>query len=79
MRFYFHVTSALGPIFDTDGIEFPTFVAALHKADEFSQELGREPIACDLPEAAIQVVSASGLFSYSVPIPTGCSADRQLH
>ena len=79
MRFYFHITSALGLVEDEEGMDLPTFLSALHEADELAQGLREDPETRDLAGGVVQIVGASGQFFLAIPISPERKKANFLH
>jgi hypothetical protein len=74
MRFYFHISSGPVRAEDEEGMELPTFLAALEEGSKIARDLLNDPDAIDLRDGVVQVVGSAGLVFMTLPIsPTAAN------
>jgi len=68
MRFYFHVSNCLVTAEDHEGVELPSFIAALEEGGKIAEELMADPDTMDFQGGVVNIVGDSGLLFVSLPI-----------
>ena len=68
MRFYFHISNGLVTAEDHDGVELPTFLAALDEGGKIAKELLSDPDTADFDGGVVQIVASGGGLFISLPI-----------
>ena len=68
MRFYFHISNGSLTAEDHDGVELPTFLAALDEGGKIAKELLSDPDTAGFDGGVVQIVGAGGHLFISLPI-----------
>ena len=68
MRFYFHISNGQVTAEDHDGVELPTFLAALDEGGKIAKELLSDPDTVDFDGGVVQIVGSGGNLFISLPI-----------
>ena len=68
MRFFFHISNGSLTAEDNEGVELPTFVAALDEGGKIAKELLSDPDTVGFDGGVVQIVGAGGHLFISLPI-----------
>jgi hypothetical protein len=68
MRYFFHINNGSQTAEDEEGIELPTFLAALMEGEKIVHDLLSDAETSDLRGGALQIVSSGGLLFVTLPI-----------
>lgn len=68
MRFYFHISNGAVTAEDHEGVELPTFVAALEEGGKIAKELLNDPDTEDFHGGVVNIVGSEGFLFLSLPI-----------
>lgn len=68
MRFYFHISNGAVMAEDHEGVELPTFVAALDEGGKIAGELLDDPDTESFHGGVVMIVGSDGLSFMNVPI-----------
>lgn len=68
MRFYFHISNGTLTAEDHEGVELPSFVAALDEGGKIAQELLSDPDTAGFDGGVVNIVGPSGSFFIALPI-----------
>lgn len=68
MRFYFHISNGVVIAEDHEGVELPTFVAALDEGGKIAKELLDDPDTEDFHGGVVNIVGSHGLLFMALPI-----------
>ena len=68
MRFYFHISNGSVTAEDHDGVELPTFLAALDEGGKIARELLSDPDTVGFDGGVVQIVGSGGHLFIALPI-----------
>lgn len=68
MRFYFHISNGRITAEDHEGVELPTFVAALEEGGKLASELLNDPDTEGFRGGVVNITGSGGLVFISLPI-----------
>lgn len=68
MRFYFHVSNDIVIAEDHEGVELPSFIAALEEGARIAQELLDDPDTASFRGGVVNIVGSRGHVFISLPI-----------
>ena len=68
MRYFFHITNGSLTAEDEEGLELPSFMAALMEGDKIVRDLLSDAETRDLRGGEVQIVGAHGLLFVALPI-----------
>ena len=68
MRFYFHVSNGWVTAEDHEGVELPSYLAALDEGGKIAQELLSDPDTMSFEGGVVNIVGVGGKVFISLPI-----------
>lgn len=68
MRFYFHISNGPVTAEDNEGVELPSFIAALEEGGKIAKELLDDPDTESFQGGVVNIVGSGGLVFMSLPI-----------